>query len=142
MKGYWGSSPALNKRVQKGFSDVLEKNRQQLRVAVKQMEEKIVASVEKCRTDLRAEISLSDVQAQKGWDAIKKLETEYQCLKAQLDRVEKLFGGREIPWEKMLDMYNRMSDSVHQEVKREMELREKKMVGISITQQLDERLGP
>ena len=92
-----------------------------------------------CKNFVETKFNQPCLQAQQLQLELKVVKEQNGILQGRLDRLEALFGGRDVPWEKMMEMYNTASETIKGEVKRELDARERKVIEMLITQQLEEK---
>ena len=91
------------------------------------------------RVEMAQKISQPYPQTQQLQLDLTQVKVENAELNGRLDRLEKLFGGQEVPWEKMLDMYKKVKENIQGEVRQELDAREHKVIEMLVTQQLEEK---
>ena len=103
------------------------------------LDQQIKQIVRECKAEFESKFSWPCPQAQQLQQDLAKVRLENDALRLRVGKLESLFGGQVVPWEKVLDMYHKVSETVSIEVKREFELRERKVIDFLVKQQLDER---
>ena len=68
-----------------------------------------------------------------------KVTREYSALVERHEKLERVCAGHKVPWAEMRELSSKTAETVRLEVKREMELRERKVIEILIKQQLEEK---
>ena len=111
---------------------------------LREQDSRINRQVDQVLGECRAEFNTKNSQpcplAQQLQFDLEKIKSENQALLTRMEKLESLFGGREVPWQEMLDMYHRVSESVSGEVKRELDLRERNVIEMLVKQQFEDRL--
>ena len=95
-----------------------------------------------CRAEILAKNAMPCPLAQNLQEAVNHLQQQNRNLAAQVQRLEGLFGGQEVPWEKILDLYHKFAEAkqTSQEVRHEMEFKERQVVELLVRQQFEERV--
>ena len=68
-----------------------------------------------------------------------KVKSENQRLLERLQRVESTFGGQGMSWKEVVDMCQKMRDMDQRDLRKELDMREKKVIDVLVRHQSDER---
>ena len=140
MQTFSETSIILETSFQQHLAHISAKVTQHFQTQEAQVEDKVGQFVGECRADFEATFGQPDLLLKQLLVDVRELQMQNNLLKMQLEKVEKIFGGREVPWERILDMHNRVTETLQREVQREVELRERKVIEMIIAQQLDVRI--